>query len=61
MQKQKIQVSVAVTKQLISAFHFETLPMQYTETFSAENFENFIGKILIFQIFLLKTLIVGTH
>ena len=33
--------------------------MQYTETFSTVKDENFIGRILIFFILLLKTLIVS--
>ena len=35
--------------------------MQYTEIFSTVKIENFIGKISIFLIFLLKKLIVGTE
>ena len=38
-----------------------TLPMQYTENFSALKIENCIRKILIILMCLLKTLIVGTH
>ena len=34
--------------------------MQYTEIFQKKKIENFIGKILIFIIFSLKTYIVGT-
>ena len=41
--------------------HHENLPMKYTENLSAVKTENFIGKILIFLISLLKTMIiVGT-
>ena len=43
-----------------AALHYENLPMQYTETFSAVKNENFIGKIWILLILLLETLIVGT-
>ena len=35
--------------------------MLNTEMFFAEGFENLIGKCLIFLIFLLETLIVGTR
>ena len=41
--------------------HYENLPMQYTEIFSGVKFEDFIEKILILLLFLLKTLIVGTR
>ena len=41
--------------------HYENMPMQYIEIFSSVKIENFIGKCLIFSIFLLKTLIVGTR
>ena len=41
--------------------HCENMPMQYIENFSADKIENFIGKNLIFLIFLLKTLIAGTR
>ena len=40
--------------------YYENFTMQYTEIFSAVKIENFIGKILIFSIILLKPLIVGT-
>ena len=35
--------------------HYENLPMQYTEIFLAVKIENFIRKMLIFFLFLLKT------
>ena len=35
--------------------HYENLPMQYTEIFSPVKIENFVRKILIFFLFLLKT------
>ena len=35
--------------------HYEDLPMQYTVIFSAVKIENFIRKMLIFFLFLLKT------
>ena len=35
--------------------HYENLPMQYTEIFSAVKIENVIRKMLIFFLFLLKT------
>ena len=35
--------------------HYENLPMQYTEIFSVVKIENFVGKILIFFLFLFKT------
>ena len=41
--------------------HYENLPMQYTEIFSAVKIENFIGKLLMLLIFSLKTYIVGTR
>ena len=41
--------------------HYENLPMQYAVFFSLK-IENFIGKKnLMFSIFLLKTLVVGTR
>ena len=41
--------------------HYVNSPMQYTVIFSALKVKNFTGKHLIFLIFLLKTLIVGTR
>ena len=35
--------------------HYENLPMQYIETFLPVKIENFIKKISIFFLFLLKT------
>ena len=35
--------------------HYENLPMQYTEIFSAVKIENFFGFFKIFFLFLLKT------
>ena len=35
--------------------HYENLPMQYTEIFSTSKIANFIRKMLIFFLFLLKT------
>ena len=39
----------------------KTCPSNIQRYFSTAKIENFIRKILIFSIFLLKTLIVGTH
>ena len=40
--------------------HYENLPMQYTEIFfELQKLKKFIGKSLMFSIFLLKTLIVN--
>ena len=39
--------------------NYENLPIKYTDNFSAVKNENSIRKLLIFLIFLLKTLIVG--
>ena len=44
-----------------NVIHYKNSPMQYTEIFfQKKKIENFIGKILIFLIFSLKTYIVGT-
>ena len=37
------------------ALHHSLLPMQYTKNFTAIKIENFVGKTLIFFLFLLKT------
>ena len=44
-----------VAGQVFEAGHYENLPMQYTEIFSGVKIENFVGKFLIFFLFLLKT------
>ena len=41
--------------------HYENLPIQYTEIFSVVKIKNFVGKIMIFLIYLFITLIVGTR
>ena len=41
--------------------HYVNMPMQYTVIFNAVKLNNFRGKFLIFSIYLLKTLIVGTR
>ena len=47
---------------LLQIQNTKTCPLQYTENFFSEaKNENFIGKILIFLILLLKTLILGTR
>ena len=40
--------------------HYKNLPIQYTEIFSVVKIENFVGKNMIFLIYLFKTLIEGT-
>ena len=42
-------------------FHYENLPMQYTDFFSAVKIEDSSAKFLIFLMILLITLIVGTR
>ena len=42
-------------------YHYENLSMQYEISFISAKFENIIGNVLIFLIFLLKTLIVCTR
>ena len=52
---------IAVVNALVGQLITKPCPsVQYTEIFSAVKIENFNGKISIFSIFLLKTLIVGT-
>ena len=46
-------------KLCLEEFHYENLPMKYTDFFSVKEKENFIRKILIFFLYLLKTEIVG--
>ena len=47
---------------LLACVHYGNIPIQYTRIFSeAAKIEHYIGKILMFLIFLPKTLIVGTH
>ena len=47
--------SLALKNILLLFAHDKNLPMQFTEIFSCENIENFIGKNLIILIFLLTT------
>ena len=39
--------------------HYEDLPMQYTEIFSAVKIENFVGNFFIFFLFLLQNIDCG--
>ena len=39
--------------------HYENLPMQFTETFSAAKMENFVRKILIFFLFFAQNIYRG--
>ena len=49
---------VIISKDQMPLWHsdnYENLPMQYTVIFKVVKIENFVGKFLIFFIFLLKT------
>ena len=60
MVKKRTRERVVLDLIFYLCYHYENMPMQYTETFSAVKIGNFFGKILIFLIFMLKTLFVDT-
>ena len=49
------RIKIKYKNYLCRSMHYENLPMQYTEIFSVVKIENFIRKMLIFFLFLLKT------
>ena len=61
MQKYCMIIIIVVNQDECQIFHYENLPMQYTEIFFEEKkYENFIGEKKYYLEFSLKTYIVGT-